>query len=83
MRLLVVEDEPTLAAQLQAALDKAGFAVDLATDGEDAAALGDSEPYDAVVLDLGLPKLDGLAVLRHWRKRGVKAPVLILTARSD
>ena len=83
MRVLVVEDESTLAAQLQAALDKAGFAIDLATDGEDASALGDSEPYDAVVLDLGLPKLDGLAVLRHWRNRGVKAPVLILTARSD
>lgn len=82
MRVLVVEDEPELAAKLGRALAAAGFAVDLAHDGEHAAFLGRSEPYDAVVLDLGLPRLDGLSVLRGWREGGVGAPVLILTARG-
>ena len=67
MRVLVVEDEQELAAQLAEALDEAGYAVDLAHDGEEGHFLGDTEPYDAVVLDLGLPKLDGLTVLRRWR----------------
>ncbi len=83
MRLLVVEDEPRLAAQLREALAASGFSVDAAHDGEEARLLGATEPYDAVVLDLGLPRQDGLAVLRHWRGRGVRVPVLILTARSD
>lgn len=83
MRLLLVEDEPALAAQLRGALTQSGFAVDLAPDGEDAELLGDITAYDAIVLDLGLPGRSGLAVLRHWRQRGVKTPVLILTARAD
>ncbi len=83
MRVLVVEDEARLATQLRDAVGAAGFAVDVATDGEEARLLGDTEPYDAVVLDLGLPKLDGLSVLRHWRASGLRMPVLILTARTD
>lgn len=83
MRLLVVEDEPTLAGQLVEALDEAGYAVDRSADGEDAAYLGSSEPYDAIVLDLGLPRLDGLSVLRGWRAAGMNTPVLVLTARGE
>lgn len=83
MRLLVVEDEPTLAEQLVEALAEAGYAVDRASDGEDAAYRGATEPYDAVVLDLGLPRLDGLSVLRGWRAEGVNTPVLVLTARGE
>ncbi len=83
MRLLLVEDEPVLANQIRQALGDVEFAVDVAADGEDAEYLGDTQPYDAVVLDLGLPRLDGLSVLRHWRKTGRRTPVLILTARSD
>lgn len=83
MRVLVVEDEARLAAQLRDAIGSAGFAADVAIDGEEARLLGDTEPYDAVVLDLGLPKQDGLSVLRHWRSRGIRMPVLILTARTD
>jgi len=82
VRVLVVEDEPELAAKLARALGAAGFAVDTAADGERADFLGRSEPYDAVVLDLGLPRLDGLSVLRGWRAEGVDVPVLILTARG-
>lgn len=82
MRVLVVEDEPALALRLQKALEAAGYAVDLAYDGEDGWHLGDTEPFDAVVLDLGLPKLDGLSVLKRWREDGRTMPVLILTARS-
>ena len=83
MRVLIVEDEPTLAEQLHEALVEAGYAVDSAADGEDAAYRGASEPYDAVVLDLGLPRLDGLSVLRGWRAAGVNIPVLVLTARGE
>ncbi len=83
MRVLVVEDERKLAAQLRDALSSAGFSVDTAYDGEEARLLGSTEPYDAVVLDLGLPKQDGLAVLRKWRADGTRTPILILTARSD
>jgi two-component system, OmpR family, response regulator len=83
MRLLVVEDNAALAAQLRAALADAGFAVDAAPDGEEALFLGETEPYDAVVLDLGLPRLDGLTVLRRWRAGGHAMPVLILTARGS
>jgi len=83
MRLLVVEDEPTIAEQLCEALTEAGYAVDVAHDGEDAAYRGATEPYDAVVLDLGLPRLDGLSVLRSWRAAGVDVPVVVLTARGE
>ena len=82
MRLLVVEDDPDLNRQLVAALSDAGYAVDTAFDGEEGHFLGDTEPYDAVVLDLGLPKKDGLSVLEQWRRDERKMPVLILTARE-
>jgi len=83
MRILLVEDEPTLRAQLRAGLEEAGYAVDEAGNGRDAQHLGDTEPFDAVVLDLGLPVLDGLTVLRRWRANGRPMPVLILTARDS
>jgi two-component system OmpR family response regulator len=83
MRLLLVEDDPQLGPQLKTALQQAGYAVDLATDGIDAEALGDIEPYDLAVLDLGLPGRSGLAVLEHWRARGNRLPVVILTARGS
>ncbi|MDE2579529.1 MAG: response regulator transcription factor [Hyphomicrobiales bacterium] len=82
MRLLVVEDDKDLNRQLVTALTQAGYAVDRAFDGEEAAFLGETEPYDAVVLDIGLPKKDGVAVLEAWRKAGKTMPVLILTARD-
>ena len=82
MRLLVVEDDPDLNRQLVTALSDAGYAVDAASDGEEGHFLGDSEPYDAIVLDLGLPKMDGISVLERWRKSGKMMPVLILTARD-
>jgi two-component system OmpR family response regulator len=82
MRLLVVEDDADLNRQLVEALTEAGYAVDTALDGEEGHFLGDTEPYDAVVLDLGLPKLDGLSVLENWRRDGRAMPVLILTARD-
>lgn len=78
----MVEDEPSLAFRLQQVLEAAGFVVDLAYDGEDGWHLGDTEPYDAAVLDLGLPKIDGVTVLHRWREAGRAMPVLILTARS-
>ncbi|KAA0571054.1 response regulator transcription factor [Azospirillum sp. B21] len=82
MRVLVVEDTPDLGRQLKLRLEAEGYAVDLATDGEEGRFLGETEPYDAVVLDLGLPKIDGLSVLRGWRRNAVTMPVLILTARG-
>ena len=82
MRLLVVEDDPDLNRQLRAALTDAGYAVDVALDGEEGHFLGSSEPYDAVVLDIGLPKMDGLRVLEDWRRGGRRFPVLLLTARD-
>jgi two-component system OmpR family response regulator len=82
MRLLIVEDDKRLAEQLREALANAGYAVDQAFDGEEGHFLGDTEPYDAIVLDLGLPKRDGISVLKQWRKDGRTAPVLILTARD-
>lgn len=82
MRLLVVEDDPDLAEQLVDALRDAGYAVDLTGDGEEAEFLGETEPYDAVVLDLGLPGVDGMTVLERWREAGRAVPVLILTARD-
>ena len=83
MRVLIVEDEPTLASQLAAALGQAGYAVDRADNGVDALALGSNEPVDAVILDLGLPRIDGLTVLKKWRAAGRTMPVLILTARDN
>src|SRR5205823_851836 len=82
MRLLVVEDDPDLNRQIVGALTDAGYVVDKAMDGEEGHFLGDTEPYDAVVLDLGLPILDGVSVLEKWRRAGKKMPVLILTARD-
>ncbi|MFD1703507.1 response regulator transcription factor [Methylopila henanensis] len=82
MRLLVVEDEPQIAADLRDGLAQAGFVVDLARDGETAWFQADVEPYDAMVLDLGLPRLDGLSVLKRLREGGSRLPVLILTARD-
>jgi two-component system OmpR family response regulator len=82
MRVLVVEDDPDLARQLKDALTGAGYAVDVAYDGEEGHFLGDTEPYDVVILDLGLPKIDGLTVLARWRRARRKMPVLILTARD-
>ncbi|WP_421994881.1 response regulator [Roseococcus sp.] len=83
MRLLIVEDTPELHQQLRTGLTEAGFAVDGAVDGEEALHLGETEPYDAVVLDLGLPRVDGLTVLRRWRAAERTMPVLILTARDS
>ncbi len=83
VRVLVVEDETLLARQLASAMDEAGYAVDCASDGTRAEFLGQTEVYDAVVLDLGLPGLDGLAVLRRWREAGISVPVLVLTARDS
>jgi two-component system, OmpR family, response regulator len=82
MRLLVVEDDQDLNRQLVSVLSQAGYAVDSAFDGEEGHFLGDTEPYDAVILDLGLPKLDGLSVLESWRRDDRRMPVLILTARD-
>lgn len=83
MRILLVEDEPILRAQLREALEAAAYAVDEADNGRDAHFLGDTETFDAVVLDLGLPVLDGLTVLKRWRDAGRAMPVLILTARDN
>jgi two-component system OmpR family response regulator len=83
MKILVVEDEERLSRELQRALGEAGYAVDCAADGERAEFLGQTERYDAVVLDLGLPKIDGLTVLRRWRAAGLSVPVLMLTARGS
>lgn len=83
MRLLLVEDEPPLRALLRAAFTAAGYAVDEADNGRDALFLGETETFDAVVLDLGLPLLDGLSVLQRWREAGRRMPVLILTARDN
>ena len=82
MRLLVVEDDKDLNRQLCTAFERAGYAVDRAFDGEEGHFLGETEPYDAVVLDIGLPKMDGIAVLESWRAKGRTAPVLMLTARD-
>lgn len=82
MRLLVVEDDPDLNRQLVSALTEAGYVVDTAKDGEEGHFLGDTEPYDAVVLDLGLPEMDGVTVLEKWRRADRNMPVLILTARD-
>ncbi len=82
MRLLVVEDDPDLCRQLRESLMDAGYVVDTAHDGEEGHFLGDTEPYDAVILDLGLPEMDGVTVLEKWRRNNRNMPVLILTARD-
>ena len=82
MRVLVVEDDTNLNRQIKDALTDAGYAVDVAFDGEEGHFLGDTEPYDAVVLDIGLPQMDGLSVLEEWRRAGKTMPVLLLTARD-
>jgi two-component system OmpR family response regulator len=83
LRVLVVEDEGRLSRQIAAALREAGYAVDCTSDGMRAEFLGQTERYDAVLLDLGLPGMDGLTVLRRWREAGIAMPVLILTARGS
>jgi DNA-binding response OmpR family regulator len=82
VRILVVEDEPRIAADIRSGLERANYAVDTARDGEDAWFKGETEDYDAIVLDLGLPRLDGLSVLKRLRGAGMTTPVLILTARD-
>jgi two-component system, OmpR family, response regulator len=82
MRVLVVEDDDDLARQLRDCLVDAGYVIDVALDGEEGHWLGANEPYDAVVLDLGLPLIDGITVLERWRREGRRMPVLILTARD-
>ncbi|MDR3493994.1 MAG: response regulator transcription factor [Ancalomicrobiaceae bacterium] len=83
MRILVVEDEDRIRRDLRTHLQAAGYVVQEAGDGEEAWFLGDTEEFDAVVLDLGLPKLDGLTVLKRWRDAGRNFPILVLTARSS
>jgi two-component system, OmpR family, response regulator len=83
VRILVVEDEPGLVRQLSAALGNAGYAVDAAADGARADFLARTEQYDAILLDLGLPKVDGLTLLRQWRDAPMTTPVLVLTARGS
>jgi two-component system OmpR family response regulator len=83
MRALIVEDDRRIAEDLTRALGSAGFRVEAATDGEKAWFVGGTENYDLIVLDLGLPRLDGLSVLKRWRAEGVTSPVLILTARGS
>jgi two-component system, OmpR family, response regulator len=83
MRLLIVEDEPALARQLREMLESYGYSIDVAPDGEEGHFLGSTENYDAVILDLGLPKLDGVSVLEKWRREGKTTPVLVLTARDS
>ena len=82
MRVLIVEDDPLLAQALFAVLDEAGMVVEVCADGRQAQELGCVERYDAAVLDLGLPGMDGISVLRHWREQGRHFPVLVLTARA-
>ena len=82
MRILVVEDDTNLNRQIKDALTESGYAVDVAFDGEEGHYLGDTEPYDAVILDIGLPQMDGLSVLEEWRRAGRTMPVLLLTARD-
>lgn len=82
MRILVVEDDKDLNRQLVEMLNEAGYVVDKAFDGEEGHFLGDTEPYDAVILDIGLPEMDGITVLENWRRDGRSMPVLMLTARD-
>ena len=83
MRVLIAEDEPVLANQIKTVLSSEGLAVDIAPDGAEAQFLGETEPYDMIILDIGLPIKDGLTVLKGWRTSGIDTPVLLLTARND
>jgi two-component system OmpR family response regulator len=83
MRILLAEDEAQLSREIASSLAQAGYAVDCAVDGENADFLAQTEKYDAIILDLGLPKVDGLTILRRWREAGIATPVLILTARAS
>ncbi len=83
MRILVIEDDPVLSLQIEDALANSNYIVDLANEGEGGWFLGQSEPYDAVVLDLGLPGMDGLLILEKWRQEGLKMPVMVLSARCS
>jgi two-component system, OmpR family, response regulator len=83
MRVLVVEDEAAVAESVRARLERSGFVVDVARDGEDGWFAGDTEDFSAVILDLGLPTMDGLTVLKRWRKEGRSMPVIVLTARGS
>lgn len=82
MRILVVEDNREVARQIRVALEQELFVVDVSHDGEEAWFLGDTEPYDAILLDIGLPKMDGLSLLQKWRESSNEVPVLILTSRD-
>lgn len=82
MRILIVEDDKDLNRQLSEAMVEAGYVVDSAYDGEEGHFLGDTEPYDAVILDIGLPQMDGISVVERWRRDGRSMPVLMLTARD-
>jgi len=82
MRILIVEDDKNLNRQLKEACEEAGYVVDTAYDGEEGCFLGETEPYDVVILDIGLPEKDGISVLEDWRRMGRQMPVLILTARD-
>jgi two-component system OmpR family response regulator len=82
MRILVIEDDKDLNRQLVEAFEETGYAVDKAFDGEEGHFLGDTEPYDAVILDIGLPEMDGITVIEKWRREGRNMPVLMLTARD-
>jgi two-component system OmpR family response regulator len=82
MKLLVVEDDRNLARHITTALAAAGYVSDMAHEGEEAQFLGETEPYDAIILDLGLPTLDGISILKRWRAAGRLTPVLVLTARG-
>ena len=83
MRLLIVEDDAALRFEITESMCAAGYVVDVAEDGDTGAHLGEVHPYDAIVLDLGLPQIDGISVLTAWRSDGINTPVLILTARDD
>jgi len=83
MRILIVEDDVDLNDRLKRALEEAGYAVDPAFDGEEGQFLGETEPYDAVILDIGLPLIDGLSVIKKWREKDISMPVLMLTARDS
>jgi len=82
MRVLIVEDNQQVARQIKDSLEQELFIVDVAHDGEEAWFLGDTESYDAIILDIGLPKLDGISVLQRWRRAYNRVPVLILTSRD-
>lgn len=83
MRVLIIEDDVTIANQIKSALETGGYSVDMAHDGEEGHYMGETEPYDAIILDLGLPLMGGTAVLKKWRQADVAAPVMILTARDS